>query len=184
MDPVPLPDDIVKRFDNVMLPIIGYEVDQVRSFFFSIYFSPECIVQTMVDSNGNEVSVPINHQYNHHYIAYLNGKKSKLVKMHQGAVQFAGAKYFNHNPEDLWISIATDPKAVALNIPTSQMFSEANGGTTLATPIRNIYYTLTPHYTLHTTHYTLHTTHYTLHTTHYTLHTTYYTFSLHVSTHF
>ena len=110
----------------------------------------------MVDSNGNEVSVPINHQYNHHYIAYLNGKKSKLVKMHQGAVQFAGAKYFNHNPEDQWISIATDPKAAALNIPTSQMFSEANGGTTRTTPTRishTTHYTTTP---LHTT--PLHTT--------------------------
>jgi len=40
MDPVPLPDDIVKRFDNGMLPIIGYEVDQVRSFFpFKLLFS-------------------------------------------------------------------------------------------------------------------------------------------------
>jgi hypothetical protein len=47
---VPLPDDIVERFSNKTMAVVGYEVDQVK-----------------VDKEGNEVPVPITHAYNHHY---------------------------------------------------------------------------------------------------------------------
>ena len=47
MDKVPLPDAIVKRFDNKPIAIMGYEEDQVFA---------------------NGTSVPINWAYNHHYV--------------------------------------------------------------------------------------------------------------------
>merc|ERR1719410_884550 len=46
-DPVPLPDDIVKRFDNKVIAITGYEADQV------------------VRTPEGDKSIPMYHAYNH-----------------------------------------------------------------------------------------------------------------------
>ena len=49
----PLPDALTKRFENKVMALMGYEVDQVRT-------DPE---------TGEEVSMPITWAYNHHYMA-------------------------------------------------------------------------------------------------------------------
>ena len=52
---VPLPEDIVKRFDNRTIAITGYEQDQV-----------------IKGENGTaDQSVPIYWAYNHHYVSWL-----------------------------------------------------------------------------------------------------------------
>lgn len=51
-----LPPSIIERFaDGRVLALTGYEVDQVQT----------------LDDDGTDVSVPITHSYNHHYLAYL-----------------------------------------------------------------------------------------------------------------
>eukprot|EP00947_MAST-08B_sp_MAST-8B-sp1_P005814 g5814.t1 len=59
--PVPLPDDIVKRFDNRVMAITGYEVDLVRK-----------------NASGGFDPVPCYEQYNHHYSGWMHGKAVRL----------------------------------------------------------------------------------------------------------
>ena len=66
-----LPPDIIKRFANKTMAIVGYEQDQV-----------------MVTPTGKpgvnpseDVSVPINWAYNHHYMAWMTGADSELRKV-------------------------------------------------------------------------------------------------------
>jgi len=63
MDPIPLPPEIVSRFDNKTMAIIGYEANQV-----------------MITDEG-ESFVPAYWSYNHHSSLYLLGKKSYLVEV-------------------------------------------------------------------------------------------------------
>ena len=60
---VPLPDDLIKRFEGKAMAIIGYEVDQVRKG---------------VGPKGEDVSVPINMAYNHHHDAFFTGAGSTM----------------------------------------------------------------------------------------------------------
>ncbi|CAB9505419.1 Stress up-regulated Nod 19 [Seminavis robusta] len=123
MDPVPIPQNIVDRFRNQTMAIVGYEVDQVR-----------------VDSaTGKEVPVPITHAYNHHYVATMhNSKKGRVVQkklsqeeldamephhratmMSHGSDHFVTFEYHNQDDEAYESGAATSPITV---------FSEANGG--------------------------------------------------------
>jgi hypothetical protein len=63
MDPIPLPPEIVSRFDGKTMAIIGYEANQV-----------------MVTDEG-ETFVPAYWSYNHHSSLFLLGKKSYLVEV-------------------------------------------------------------------------------------------------------
>ena len=56
MDKVELPADIVKRFDGKTMAVVGFEVDQV--------FKGET----------DDISVPINVAYNHHFESEMLGK--------------------------------------------------------------------------------------------------------------
>ena len=60
---VPLPADIVARFDGKVMAVTGYEADQVM----------------VVD--GVETSVPITWAYNHHFEHHLSGKNSVLERV-------------------------------------------------------------------------------------------------------
>ena len=101
MEPVILPNNIIKRFNNKVMAIVGYEMDQV------------------FDDNK---SVPITWAYNHHYEAYLQGANSIMVKINQSSKNDWGMN--NHGAKQKWMiqSLSQD------RIPTSQFFSEANGG--------------------------------------------------------
>ena len=74
---------------------------------------------------SEDVSVPINWAYNHHYMAWMTGADSemKTVKADPGDTMAHGAP-------TKWIAV--DKPSAALradpNVPTSQMFSEGNGG--------------------------------------------------------
>jgi len=111
----PLPEHIVERFKGKVMAITGYEHDQV-----------------MVQPTGHpgvnperDVSVPINWAYNHHYMAWMTGRHSKLQK-----VPALPGDPMAHGATSKWIAV-DEPSAIKradTSIPTSQMFSEGNGG--------------------------------------------------------
>ena len=166
-----IPADIVKRFANKTMAIMGYEQDQV-----------------MVTPTGKpgvnpaeDVSVPINWAYNHHYMAWMTGAHSELRK-----VPTAGEEdvYANGAHGRKMVNKAFDLPSAQLradpSIPTSQMFSEGNGGESRKSfhgypggYAQLIESPETWHITqvnLHTAHCTLHTAHCTAHSAHCTLH--------------
>ena len=63
MNPVKLPQNIINRFNNKVMAITGYEMNQV------------------IINNGVETPVPITWAYNHHYLAYLLDRHTQLVKV-------------------------------------------------------------------------------------------------------
>lgn len=63
LDAVPLPSDIVNRYDGRGMAVVGFEVDQV-------FKHPD-----------GDVSVPINVAYNHHFESNMVGKKSQLERI-------------------------------------------------------------------------------------------------------
>jgi len=103
---VQLPADIIKRFDNKTISILGYEQDQV------------------IRQDGKpDQSVPIYWAYNHHYVAWIKGKHATMVDLPKGD---------KNNPK---LGHPLLMNAFAINdpnpdsvIPTSQFFSEGNGG--------------------------------------------------------
>ena len=113
MKPSPIPADIVQRFRNKTMAIIGYETDQV------------------MQTKDGDVSVPITWAYNHHYVAHMTGEKSTLVEA--DARTYAGGRFANiyqgkkfYAPADVdgEENVAPPPAG----IPTAQLFSEGNGG--------------------------------------------------------
>ena len=106
MDDVKLPDDIITRFQDKYIAIVGYESDQ-------IFKTP----------NG-DVSVPITWSYNHHYGAFLQGAYSQLIKVDIDSKTDYGA--FNHGAKQKWMIIPES--AEYESYINSQFFSEGNGG--------------------------------------------------------
>jgi hypothetical protein len=113
----PLPADIVKRFDGKVIAIQGYEQDQV--------------MVTPTGSPGKnpeqDVSVPINWAYNHHYCAHMTGKHAerKLVDTPKDSYG-SGA----HGMEKQWMSVPKEDRTgkVHPEIADSWFISEGNGG--------------------------------------------------------
>ncbi|CAB9523806.1 Stress up-regulated Nod 19 [Seminavis robusta] len=111
LDPVKLPEHILKRFANKTMAIVGYEVDQVQ-----------------VQPDGTEIPVPITHAYNHHYLTTIwDSTKVELVKRSKPT-------HYGHNNghgepftfEDL--SPQQGPvKLGGVQIPSKQSFFEGNG---------------------------------------------------------
>eukprot|EP01060_Flectonema_neradi_P036402 TRINITY_DN698_c1_g2_i1.p1 TRINITY_DN698_c1_g2~~TRINITY_DN698_c1_g2_i1.p1 ORF type:complete len:718 (+),score=175.93 TRINITY_DN698_c1_g2_i1:80-2155(+) len=99
MDPVPLPDEIVNRFDGKVMAMTGYEVDQV-------FRTPQ-----------GDKSVPIYWAYNHHYCAWLlSNKTARMEKLPE-------TDYSYGHPLD-W-HVVDDSQS---EYPTNQVISEGNGG--------------------------------------------------------
>lgn len=109
MDPVPLDADLVARFKDKTMAIVGYESDQV-----------------MKTEGGIDESVPITWAYNHHFEAYLSGSYSEMKQLDSAAYPFG---HHNHGAPTFWMALPTDedPKPQS-HVPTSQFFSEGNGG--------------------------------------------------------
>lgn len=112
----PLPANIVQRFAGKVMAVTGYEMDQV-----------------MVEPQGQpgvnpaaDVSVPINWAYNHHYMMWMTGAHSFLRK-----VPAERKDPMSHGGTSKFIAVER-PSAQLLKmdppVPTSQMFSEGNGG--------------------------------------------------------
>ena len=62
--PVPLPKEIVAKYANKKMAIVGWETDQIR-----------------YKADGSEASVPISFTYNHHYNAQMIGVKQRFKKV-------------------------------------------------------------------------------------------------------
>ena len=98
MPHVSLPGDIIGRFNNKIMAIVGYETDM---------FFP----------NGDRV--PITWAYNHHYLAYLRGDGTEMLQVNE--VEDDDRGQYNHGYHRLWKVNQTYPMS-------SLFFSEANGG--------------------------------------------------------
>ena len=111
----PLPPNIVKKFDGKVIAIVGYEQDQV-----------------MVTPTGQpgvnpdqDVSVPINWAYNHHYMTWMTGEHSGLRQ-----VRVSPDEKSAHATPYKWVNVDTTERSQTPHpdIPTSHFFSEGNGG--------------------------------------------------------
>ena len=103
MEAVKLPNNIVDRFANKTMAIIGYETDQVFK------------------RDSGDISVPITWSYNHHYETYLQGANTKMIKVNYSNNDWG---IYNHGSKQHWKIIPENN----IEIPTSQFFSEGNGG--------------------------------------------------------
>ena len=120
LPPIPLPTDVMNRFHNKTMAVVGYEVDQV---------------QVTAGVNGSileEKSVPITHTYNHHYCAWLvNSKKARLRKTKASENMIRSGQ--THGSEHHWVAeslLLDDPNYSndGNGTPQVQFFSEGNGG--------------------------------------------------------
>ena len=105
--PVALPADIVRRFDNKVMAVTGYEVDATR-----------------VLSDGTEERVPCTQLYNHHYSGWMHGK---------AAVMRDGKDLTDAERADTTLMAHGRPlprfdvaPATARQFPVSQVFSEGS----------------------------------------------------------
>eukprot|EP00041_Stephanoeca_diplocostata_P021125 m.486046 g.486046 ORF g.486046 m.486046 type:complete len:898 (+) comp21742_c0_seq1:58-2751(+) len=117
LDPVPLPKDIVARYDGRGMAVVGFECDQVRR-------TPE-----------GDVSVPLDVAYNHHFESNMAGKKSKLeriqfdgpndprIAQYEEAHRMVNGHGISHDVHYVVHDLAPEN-----DIPTSQSFGAANGG--------------------------------------------------------
>ena len=110
---VPLPADIVSRFNGKAIAITGYEVDQV--------IVDNTTKDSRFSSGYKEQSVPIYWAYNHHYVSWLKGKHATMVELDGSDHTVVGHPL-------LMNSYAIDDPNPSSQIPTSQFFSEGNGG--------------------------------------------------------
>ena len=106
MPHVPLPENIVKRFDGKMIAIVGYEVNQVFRY-----------------SNGSETPVPITWAYNHHYEAYLRNDNTDFYQVDPNTVDEEDLGQYNHGARAQWRL-----RNLSEYNMNSLYFSEANGG--------------------------------------------------------
>lgn len=98
------------------MAITGYEQDQVMvSPVGKPGINPEA-----------DVSVPINWAYNHHYMAWMTGDHSEMVRIPNPDPNDVSA----HGSPMKWMAVDKPSvgERINKNIPTSQMFSEGNGG--------------------------------------------------------
>lgn len=118
--PIPLPEELVKRFANGgVMAITGYEIDQVthdnapppppgdKLGGFSCY--PSC--------DASDRSVPTYHAYNHHYFAWLVGSGAEVYDLERPG------KY----PNPSWTGVR-EVKANPQGVPSSIVFKENPGG--------------------------------------------------------
>lgn len=106
MDQVLLPNNIITRFNNKILPIVGYESDQVFK------------------TDKGDISVPITWSYNHHYEAFLQGAYTELIRVNIDNNKDYGE--FNHGAKQKWMLIPESEEYESYI--NSQFFSEGNGG--------------------------------------------------------
>mmetsp|Transcript_5349 Transcript_5349/g.12259 ORF Transcript_5349/g.12259 Transcript_5349/m.12259 type:complete len:752 (-) Transcript_5349:68-2323(-) len=109
---VPLPPDLVKRFDDKVMVVTGYEFDVV-------YVDPV---------TKEHKSVPCYHHYNHHYIWYWWSKYSKPQDQLSAKVHMHGGHQpaFDTSAWKLPLGLPSDD-VTRKDIPAAQWFSEGNG---------------------------------------------------------
>jgi hypothetical protein len=108
---VPVPDAIKKRFAGKAIAVIGYEQDQVM------------VTGAPGENPEKDKSVPIYWAYNHHYVAWLKGAQAEMVQLSGEDSSITGHPLH----QMAYADPSTDPNPDS-KIPTSQFFSEGNGG--------------------------------------------------------
>jgi hypothetical protein len=112
LDPVALPRDIVERFDGKGMAVVGFEIDQV--------FKSE--------DGKEDISVPINVAYNHHFESHMIGKNAVMEKIVlDGPNDPRAPPFMGHrrpNESEAWV--VRELKNSSL--PSSQSFGAGNGG--------------------------------------------------------
>jgi len=112
MDPVPLDKDVIDKFSGKIMAVVGYETDQV------------------IRSPDGDISVPIIHAYNHHYCAYMSGAMSEMKQV-TGDLGISDHGMNNHGAPAWFQTVKREDVgdiAADSGIPTSQFYSEGNGG--------------------------------------------------------
>ena len=105
----PIPDDVVKRFANKTMAIVGLEMDQVRK-------TPQ-----------GDVRVPITMAYNHHHDTAVVGSGTHLEEVSRDAAMAShGREYIRLSHNRAWVPVEHAPAPDG--VPTSAMFSDGNGG--------------------------------------------------------
>ena len=76
-----------------------------------------------------DVSVPINWAYNHHYMAWMTGKHSVLKTVPTDAKDMYGDGWHGATTKQVAVDLPSAANREFADVaPTSQMFSEGNGG--------------------------------------------------------
>jgi hypothetical protein len=107
---VKLPDELVKRFKGKGMAVVGFEVDQVRKG---------------AGANGEDVSVPINVAYNHHYAATLLGEGSRMERVRYDPKDPRTTLF---TPEPGWDHIPVEHTPSPTGLPTNVWAGYSNGG--------------------------------------------------------
>ena len=107
---VKLPDNIIQRFKGKGMAVVGFEADQVRKG---------------VGSSGEDVSVPINVAYNHHYAATLLGEGSRMERVRYDPEDPRTTIF---TPEPGWDLIPVEHTPSQKGLPTSVWAGYSNGG--------------------------------------------------------
>eukprot|EP00511_Aplanochytrium_stocchinoi_P011099 CAMPEP_0204868148 /NCGR_PEP_ID=MMETSP1348-20121228/25541_1 /ASSEMBLY_ACC=CAM_ASM_000700 /TAXON_ID=215587 /ORGANISM="Aplanochytrium stocchinoi, Strain GSBS06" /LENGTH=914 /DNA_ID=CAMNT_0052020951 /DNA_START=597 /DNA_END=3341 /DNA_ORIENTATION=+ len=132
-----LPDEIRTRFRNKAIAIVGYEHDQV-------HVTPRGKPGVNPE---NDVSIPFNWVYNHHYMLWMTGSNAEMQHVHVPksdllkdnnkygygyghifAFSHHNSREVNSTHVELWVPVEKGSKYSYANLPNSQFFSEANGG--------------------------------------------------------
>ena len=115
MDRVDLPEEIVERFNNKTIAIVGYETNQV-------FHNPNDI------TGSKDISVPITWSYNHHYEAWLLSSMSRIQELTPEELDSDDWGVYNHGAKQTWKIVPQLSATNSENIPLTQFFSEGNGG--------------------------------------------------------
>eukprot|EP00462_Mataza_sp_D1_P020249 CAMPEP_0175139606 /NCGR_PEP_ID=MMETSP0087-20121206/11003_1 /TAXON_ID=136419 /ORGANISM="Unknown Unknown, Strain D1" /LENGTH=748 /DNA_ID=CAMNT_0016422649 /DNA_START=31 /DNA_END=2277 /DNA_ORIENTATION=- len=109
---VDLPAEIVKRFDGKGMAVVGFELDQVR-----------------IGPNGEDIPVPINVAYNHHFESTMLGKNSWVEKIKvQGPSDPRIPPNMGHGRPDPEFAYVVHQQKSDSGLSASQNFGAANGG--------------------------------------------------------
>ena len=84
---------------------------------------------TAGENPDDDVSVPINWAYNHHYMLWMTGKDSVMKEIEIPSSDIDQI-WYNHGLKTEWVAVDLPSAKLRANpeIPTSQLFSEGNGG--------------------------------------------------------
>jgi hypothetical protein len=115
--PVPLPADLIKRFDGKVMAITGYEVDQIMTS------DPSSKTNAR---ETDDTPVPIYNAYNHHYFGWLNGKDSEMYEL--GELDYHLTNPTKWAVRDLPGAHNTLDQTGSVNYPTNIVFKENPGG--------------------------------------------------------
>ena len=120
--PAQLPADVVKKFDGRTMAVVGFEIDQVQN--------PTVPATGGSAKPGSEdLSVPINVVYNHHFESTMAGKAAKFVKvqLEEGETPQDRGGHGAPNTKETWIVQPVDAEK-GMGAHGSTGFGGANGG--------------------------------------------------------